>query len=1016
MENVDINLYSRQIRAFGIETMKDLTTLTVLIVGMRGLGLETAKNLVLLGIKQLDIYDPEKCLINDMGSNYYISIPDIEDGKRRDEASLKELIKLNPYVNISIMEGDNIFSNLKKYNVVLISKIMDENILIKLNEECRSNHIGFIYSCSLGLSGFIFSDFGEKFTIKDYNGLELKSYVIENITNEAKGLITINDNDGWNNKITLDEEDMVIFSDIKGMEELNDGRPRGIIKKDNKSFYIEEDTTQFGKYINGGHAKQYKKPIIKNYKSLKERIEVPFDEETFIGPLDYTKGNINSLLHCGFMAIHTYFTKNGKLPELNDLDESKKVVEIAKYIYNKYKEKKVEWMGDEIDDFNGEIVEKMVRWSKAEISPICSIMGGILAQEVIKFTGKFTPIEQWMWFDFFETVSLLNENIERKLEGTRYDDLISIYGNEIQKKLESLKIFLIGTGANGCEFLKNFALMGISCSDGKITVTDNDLIEVSNLNRQFLFRNENIGDYKSKIACENVKKINNNCNIEDLQLFVCEETENIFNDSFWNEQDLIIFGVDSDDARRYIDNQCTNFKLTGIDAGTLGTKGRVQLIIPDKTICFNDNPKIDEEEESIPMCSLHHFPTTIRHCIEWGKIKFLEIVNEGIKDLKNYAENPEKFFIDKKKENVIRVKESIKLMLQYIQLLTENNSKNIIEFCVQLYTKFFDYDIQHILELYPHDYKNKDGSLYWTGSKRIPHPIKYNSNNELCLMFISNFSILLSKLLDVKIDQLKIKSHSENIKFNQVLIQEKYKEEYNDYNNEIYNILNKIELSKEIKEKINLIIPIEFDKENDIHISIIHSFANLRANNFNIECCSMLNTKLISGKIIPSIPTSTSTVGGFVSLQILNLIQTHDLSILRNSYFNLAVSLVNQLEPDKVKCHIENEIEPILNKPIKYIPNGWTVWDKIETHKSMTCKDFIDYIKLEYNVNINFIISGNIIIYDSLSKKRKLNIGEKIEDIFIHKKGKIDKKYIWLKISGKFDNMTVLMPKFKYFY
>ena len=173
MENVDINLYSRQIRAFGIETMKDLTTLTVLIVGMRGLGLETAKNLVLLGIKQLDIYDPEKCLINDMGSNYYISIPDIEDGKRRDEASLKELIKLNPYVNISIMEGDNIFSNLKKYNVVLISKIMDENILIKLNEECRSNHIGFIYSCSLGLSGFIFSDFGENLQLKIIMDLNL---------------------------------------------------------------------------------------------------------------------------------------------------------------------------------------------------------------------------------------------------------------------------------------------------------------------------------------------------------------------------------------------------------------------------------------------------------------------------------------------------------------------------------------------------------------------------------------------------------------------------------------------------------------------------------------------------------------------------------------------------------------------------------------------------------------------------------------------------------------------------
>ena len=1015
MENVDSNLYSRQIRAFGIETMKDLTKLKVLIVGMRGLGLETAKNLALMGIKEINIYDPEKCLINDRGSNYYINILDIEEGKRRDEASLKELIKLNPYVNISIMEGDDIFSNLKKYNVVLISKMMDENILIKLNEECRSNNIGFIYSCSLGISGFIFSDFGEKFTITDYNGLELKSYVIQNITNEKKGLITIDDTSGWNNTFTLDEDDMVIISDIKGMEELNDGKPRNIIKKDNKSFYIEEDTTQFGKYIAGGHAKQYKKPIIKNYKSLKERIEAPFDEENFIGPVDYSKGNINPLLHCGFMALQNYFTKNGKLPELNDLDETKKVVDIAKHTYNKNKEKKVEWMGDEIDDFNGEIVEKIVRWSKAEISPICSIIGGILAQEVIKFTGKFTPIEQWMWFDFFETVSLLNENIERKLEGTRYDDLISIYGNEIQKKLGSLNIFLIGAGANGCEFLKNFALMGISCSDGKITVTDNDLIEVSNLNRQFLFRNENIGDYKSKIACENVKKINNQCNTKDLQLLLCEETENIFNDSFWNEQDLIIFGVDNEDARRYIDNQCTNFKLTGIDAGTLGTKGRVQLIIPDKTICYNDNPKV-EEEEFIPMCSLHHFPNTIRHCIEWGKIKFLELIYEGVKDLKNYAENPEKFFIDKKKENSYSAKESIKLILEYIQLLTENNSYNLIEFCVKLYTKFFDYDIQHILELYPHDYKNKDGSLYWTGSKRIPHPIQYNSNNELCLMFISNFSILLSKLFGIKIDESEIKSQSDNIKINQVLIQEKDNKENNNEDTEIYNILNKIELSKEIKEKINLIIPIEFDKENEIHISIIHSFANLKANNFNIECCSILDTKLISGKIIPSIPTSTSTVGGFVSLQILNLIQTHDLSILRNSYFNLAVSLVNQLETDKVKYHKENEIDPILNKPIKYIPNGWTVWDKIEINKSMSCKDFIDFIKFEYNVNINCIISGNIIIYDSRPKKSKINIDNKIEDIFILKNGKINKKYLWLKVIGKFDNMTVLMPKFKYIY
>lgn len=67
-------------------------------------------------------------------------------------------------------------------------------------------------------------------------------------------------------------------------------------------------------------------------------------------------------------------------------------------------------------------------------------------------------------------------------------------GRSLQQKLQSLKLFLVGAGALGCEFLKNFAMMGISCADdGLVTVTDDDVIEKSNLSRQFLFRNWHIG-------------------------------------------------------------------------------------------------------------------------------------------------------------------------------------------------------------------------------------------------------------------------------------------------------------------------------------------------------------------------------------------------------------------------------------------------------------------------------------------------------------------------------------------
>lgn len=68
--------------------------------------------------------------------------------------------------------------------------------------------------------------------------------------------------------------------------------------------------------------------------------------------------------------------------------------------------------------------------------------------------------------------------------GCRYDDQILVYGREVQEKLKKVKTFMVGAGALGCEYIKAFALMGVGCSEeGKVAVTDNDNIEVSNLNR-----------------------------------------------------------------------------------------------------------------------------------------------------------------------------------------------------------------------------------------------------------------------------------------------------------------------------------------------------------------------------------------------------------------------------------------------------------------------------------------------------------------------------------------------------
>ena len=85
----------------------------------------------------------------------------------------------------------------------------------------------------------------------------------------------------------------------------------------------------------------------------------------------------------------------------------------------------------------------------------------------------------------------------RSLTPDRYFDYRLIFGDEFVDKLAKSSSFVIGAGALGCEFIKMFALMGLSTKGGKVTVTDDDNIEISNLNRQFLFRKQHVGSNKS---------------------------------------------------------------------------------------------------------------------------------------------------------------------------------------------------------------------------------------------------------------------------------------------------------------------------------------------------------------------------------------------------------------------------------------------------------------------------------------------------------------------------------------
>lgn len=100
---IDESLYSRQLYVLGHEAMKRMGASNVLIVGLKGLGVEIAKNVALAGVKSLTLYDPAPVAIADLSSQFFLRTDDV--GKRRDQATVPRVAELNAYTPVTVHES-----------------------------------------------------------------------------------------------------------------------------------------------------------------------------------------------------------------------------------------------------------------------------------------------------------------------------------------------------------------------------------------------------------------------------------------------------------------------------------------------------------------------------------------------------------------------------------------------------------------------------------------------------------------------------------------------------------------------------------------------------------------------------------------------------------------------------------------------------------------------------------------------------------------------------------------------
>uniref|UniRef100_A0A9L0K750 Ubiquitin-like modifier-activating enzyme 1 n=1 Tax=Equus asinus TaxID=9793 RepID=A0A9L0K750_EQUAS len=958
--DIDEGLYSRQLYVLGHEAMKHLQTSTVLVSGLRGLGVEIAKNIILGGVRAVTLHDQGVARWADLSS----------------QASQPRLAELNSYVAVSAYTGALVEDFLGGFQVVVLTNTPLEDQL-QVGEFCHSHGIKLVVADTRGLFGQLFCDFGEEMILTDCNGEQPLSAVVSMVTKDNPGVVTCLDEA----RHGFESGDFVSFTEVQGMNELNGTSPIEIKVLGPYTFSIC-DTSSFSDYIRGGIVSQVKVPKKISFVSV-------LGAGPYFVTTDYAKASRPAQLHIGFQALHQFCAQHGWPPRPHNEEDATELVTLAQAVNARAQPVLQQ------DSLDEDLIWKLAYVAAGDLAPINAFTGGLAAQELLKAcSGKFTPVMQWLYFDALEC---LPEDTKALTEEkclpcqNRYDGQVAVFGSDLQEKLGKQRYFLVGAGAIGCELLKNFAMIGLGCGEGGAK---------SNLNQQFLFQPWDISKFKSDTAAAAVQQINPHMRVMSHQNRVGPDTEHIYDDDFFQNLDGVANALDNVDARVYVDRRCVYYRKPLLESGTLGTKGSVQVVVPFLTESYSSSQ--DPPEKSIPICKLKNFPSAIEHTLQWAQDEF-----DGL--FKQPAENFLERILWLADSQPLEVLEAVQcsLVLQRPQTWADC----VIWACHHWHTQYSN-NIQQLLHNFPPNQLTSSGAPFRSGPKRCPHPLIFDVNNVMMAaanLFAQTYGLMGSQdraaaailLKSVQVPSFTPRSDVKILVSDQELQHTSASVGENplhlDYvmaaanlfaqtyglmgsqdraaaaillksvqvpsftpRSDVKILVSDQELQhtsasvddsrlQELKamlpspEKLPgfRMYPLNFNKDDDsnLHMDFIVAASNLRAENYNIPPADRHKSKLIAGKIIPAIATTTAATVGLVCLELYKVVQGHQhLESYKNSFVNLALPFFSISEPLAPPRH-------------QYHNQEWTLWDRFEVQglqpngKEMTLKQFLDYFK-----------------------------------------------------------------------
>ena len=893
-------------------------------------------------------------------------------GRRRDEATLDQLADLNKYVKVQRLESLE-GMDFAAYNIVVACD-QPQDKCVAWNAAARAAGAAFVLADVAGATARVFVDFGDSHHVLDADGENPRVAIISGMVPVEGGALKV----FCDGRSRLHDGDYVTFKEVSGASQLNEAGPLPItdVSFDTTSFHIPADKVPagLGAYEGpGGIATQTKVPQQKTFKSLADSLDTPFpaDAQGGIAIVDFSKMGRSYTLHAAYQGLAAYASAHpdAPLPPPHDAAAMAEVLAATTAFVKAQQGKEdvvqqwTETAWQPPPDVDAEVVESTARYAGVQLPGLSAFVGGVAAQEIVKLTGKYTPLRQWLYWDVFEALPKPEPAATFAPTGDRYEFSHVLFGADITKRVREQRVFLVGAGALGCEYLKSFAQAGVgTLGKGKITVTDMDNIETSNLNRQFLFRNKDVGQPKSVCGAAAAQAMNPDLQgrVVALEERVGADTEDFFDDAFWGEVDLVVNALDNVPARQYMDSRCVWYEKSLLESGTLGTKGNTMPIIARLTKTYNDTQ--DVKGDAIPMCTLKNFPFQIEHCIEWARDQFEGMFTQSIAEARSFASDPAAWIAEWEAEMAKLGPGSARTKAAAMLPVLSACKTATWEKCVHLARSKFEVvfadRIKQLTHNFPEDKRTANGALFWSGKRRFPAPAAFDASEPLHCAYVSHGAALLANCFGVplpadwnnpealgkacatldlpewapKKEVIKTDEDGDDVKEgaadDESVVQQQAKQLAELAAGDAASLTS-------LAEKLT---PEEFEKDDDSnhHIDFITAASNLRALNYRIDVLSRHETKVIAGKITPAIATTTCAVTGLNMVEFYKLVQFNagvgierKVEVTRECNFNLAISQYTLFEAAPNAKELSREDEVTLSD-YRCVPEGFTKWDKLE--------------------------------------------------------------------------------------